>query len=91
MRLIHVETLKLLEFADNQIPRYAILSHTWGSEEVTFQDISNGLLNETRELPIRKCKRDSYKKIEYCCAQASKDGLQYSWIDICCTIQSHHQ
>ncbi|KAK2775654.1 het domain-containing protein [Colletotrichum kahawae] len=39
MRLINVDTLELEEFFDDSIPRYAILSHTWGQEEVSFQDL----------------------------------------------------
>jgi len=39
MRLINTENLKVVEFMDNKIPAYAILSHTWGKEEVAFQDM----------------------------------------------------
>ncbi|KAF4876063.1 Vegetative incompatibility protein HET-E-1 [Colletotrichum siamense] len=39
MRLINVDTLELEEFFDENIPEYAILSHTWGREEVSFQDL----------------------------------------------------
>ncbi|KAF6836345.1 HET domain-containing protein [Colletotrichum musicola] len=39
MRLVNVNTLKLEEFFNANIPRYAILSHTWGKDEVTFQDL----------------------------------------------------
>jgi hypothetical protein len=83
MRLIHGETLKLVEFNDNNIPPYAILSHTWGLEEVTFQDMSMDLPNEARQSLSSGVKGASYKKIEYCCAQATKDGLEYSWVDTC--------
>ncbi|KAL8654061.1 MAG: hypothetical protein Q9210_001730 [Variospora velana] len=38
MRLINTSKLTLHDFYDEQIPPYAILSHTWGTEEVTFQD-----------------------------------------------------
>ena len=41
MRLINTTTLALSEFFGESIPEYAILSHTWGEEEVTFQDWSN--------------------------------------------------
>ena len=30
--------MKLEEFIGVQVPSYAILSHTWGEGEVTFQD-----------------------------------------------------
>jgi hypothetical protein len=39
MRLLHSGTLKLEEFLDNATPNYAILSHTWGEGEVSFQDM----------------------------------------------------
>jgi hypothetical protein len=29
-------------FADNIPQKYAILSHTWEAEEVTFEDLQNG-------------------------------------------------
>jgi hypothetical protein len=45
--------MRLLEFNNDgkfgltqdiidEIPRYAILSHTWGAEEVTFRDMIDG-------------------------------------------------
>jgi hypothetical protein len=47
MRLLKSEDdgdFSLIEFVDDQIPQYAILSHTWGAdnEEVTFKDIIKG-------------------------------------------------
>jgi hypothetical protein len=40
MRLLRIRDLSLAEFVGNDIPRYAILSHTWGAdyEEVTFKE-----------------------------------------------------
>ncbi|RDW59097.1 hypothetical protein BP5796_12021 [Coleophoma crateriformis] len=38
MRLINAITLQFEEFYGDRIPKYAILSHTWDEEEVTFQD-----------------------------------------------------
>jgi Heterokaryon incompatibility protein (HET) len=65
------------------IPRYAILSHTWGADgdEVTFNDLKNGSGKS----------KAGYAKIQFCRKQARKDGLQYFWVDTCCTIQSHHR
>ena len=31
--------LVLREFTGKDVPAYAILSHTWGEEEVSFQDV----------------------------------------------------
>ncbi|THU92491.1 hypothetical protein K435DRAFT_862401 [Dendrothele bispora CBS 962.96] len=40
MYLLHTTDLTLQSFYA-KIPKYAILSHTWGEKEVTFQDIQN--------------------------------------------------
>jgi hypothetical protein len=55
-------------------PPYAILSHTWGDDEVSFEDLANGLGED----------KDGYKKIEFCANQAIQDKLQYFWVDTCC-------
>ncbi|OAK95617.1 hypothetical protein IQ06DRAFT_352632 [Phaeosphaeriaceae sp. SRC1lsM3a] len=39
MRLIDVDTLELRSFTDDDIPPYAILSHTWGSDEISYQEL----------------------------------------------------
>ncbi|THU88842.1 hypothetical protein K435DRAFT_632200, partial [Dendrothele bispora CBS 962.96] len=40
MYLLHTTNLTLQSFYA-EIPNYAILSHTWGEKEVTFQDLQN--------------------------------------------------
>jgi hypothetical protein len=74
MRLLHSKTLELKEFIGQDIPPYAILSHTWGDEELSFQDIQRP---EARE-------KKGYNKIRLCCDQASQDGFEYAWVDTCC-------
>ena len=39
MRLIDVRTIELGWFNDDEIPQYAILSHTWGADEVSYQEL----------------------------------------------------
>ncbi|PMD16891.1 hypothetical protein NA56DRAFT_649170 [Hyaloscypha hepaticicola] len=39
MRLLNSSKLTLHEFFGSNIPKYAILSHRWEDEEVTFQDM----------------------------------------------------
>lgn len=80
MRLINCSTLQLEEFFGSNIPQYAILSHTWGSEEVSFSDFVGQ--------PAIARAKEGYKKIEFTCAQASWDGLEYAWIDTCCIDKS---
>jgi len=76
MRLINVHTLELSHFLDAKPPPYAILSHTWGDDEVTFQDIQN--------LERARAKKDGFSKIQFCCRQANQDGLEWAWVDTCC-------
>ncbi|KAK3384148.1 hypothetical protein B0T24DRAFT_588744 [Lasiosphaeria ovina] len=77
MRLINVKTCKLDEFHDNETPKYAILSHTWGhdSEELTFRDVEEGRIDKPGIGSI---------KFRGSCQQAKQDKLGYVWIDTCC-------
>jgi hypothetical protein len=75
MRLINVDTLKLEEFFGTNMPKYAILSHCWAAEEVSFQDWQN--------LEIASCKA-GFHKIISTCTLAKKDGLEYAWVDTNC-------
>lgn len=59
-------------------PDYAILSHTWGEEEVSFKDLIDGTGKS----------KDGYKKIRFCARQAAKDRLKYFWVDTCCIDKS---
>ncbi|KAF5368575.1 hypothetical protein D9758_002408 [Tetrapyrgos nigripes] len=74
MRLLNTKTFQLHEFYSD-IPTYAILSHTWDREEVTFQDMQN----------LRAAKRKAgYAKLSGACAHARKDNFEWIWIDTCC-------
>ena len=73
MRLLNISTFTVEEFY-NDIPEYAILSHTWGEGEVLLQHLQNGTGRTMKGWP----------KIEGCCLLAAKDGWNYVWIDTCC-------
>ncbi|UNI23590.1 hypothetical protein JDV02_009400 [Purpureocillium takamizusanense] len=79
MRLINVESLTLEEFMAGgaQAPPYAILSHTWEDEEVTFQDFTN-------PDPEVRSRKQGFAKISKTCALAESEGLKYAWVDTCC-------
>ncbi|KUJ10353.1 HET-domain-containing protein [Mollisia scopiformis] len=81
MRFLHSKTLEFHEFPNHKEIEYAILSHTWGDEEILFQDISGFTIPTT---PPTIKQKSGYKKIEACCAQADSDGFEYVWIDTCC-------
>ncbi|KAG9227997.1 heterokaryon incompatibility protein-domain-containing protein, partial [Amylocarpus encephaloides] len=74
MRLLNCLTLEFCEVFENAKSTYAILSHTWGLEEVTFQDMLN---NKGQE-------KAGYIKVKLCCKQAMSDGFNFVWIDTCC-------
>lgn len=74
MRLINAKTLELEEFIGQNIPEYAILSHTWGEDEVSFQDM---------QAPTVSGKK-GYAKIKHSCERALQDGLSYVWVGTCC-------
>ena len=75
MRLLHTKTRKL-EYFHASPPLYAILSHTWGDVEVTFEDFHG------------QGPSPSSQKIDGCCTQALQYGLEYVWIDTCCIDKS---
>jgi hypothetical protein len=74
MRLLNAQTKQFEEFFD-KTPPYAILSHTWGSNELTFKQ-----MEPSGYMPSRK--------IDGCCEQALKDNLMYVWADTCCIDKS---
>jgi hypothetical protein len=66
------------ETTNDNIPAYAILSHTWGEEEVIFQDLE---VNADISKTVSKA---GWRKIQFCAEQAAIDGLLFFWIDTCC-------
>ena len=76
------EGLSLTKNVIEDVPSYAILSHTWGADddEVTFDDLQNGSGRV----------KGGRTKIQFCAEQAQKDGLQYCWVDTCCIDKANH-
>ncbi|KAI0166070.1 HET-domain-containing protein [Xylariaceae sp. FL1272] len=73
MWLVDVKTLEMRDFV-GEAPPYAILSHTWDDDEVTFKEMSKG----------RGRDKKGFRKIQLTCDQAADDGLGWAWIDTCC-------
>ncbi|KAI1123810.1 hypothetical protein F5Y10DRAFT_45733 [Nemania abortiva] len=82
MRLLSYDetgSLSLTNYSSGtNIPPYAILSHTWGSEEVTYKELERGIDRHKR----------GYEKIRFCGKQARRDGLRHFWVDTCCIDKS---
>lgn len=79
MILIDTSTLQLQHVTELWQTPYAILSHTWGDEEVTYKDFSN--IEEVTS-------KSGYEKISKTCQLALLRGLPYVWIDTCCIDKS---
>ncbi|KAH7085897.1 heterokaryon incompatibility protein-domain-containing protein, partial [Paraphoma chrysanthemicola] len=80
MWLLRTSDLQLKEFFGAEIPPYAILSHTWTDDEVTFQEIyeSSALGVESRQ------KRLGHHKVSRFCELAKEEGHEWAWIDSSC-------
>ncbi|OCK93389.1 uncharacterized protein K441DRAFT_566122 [Cenococcum geophilum 1.58] len=78
MRLLELNShgnFSLTEFVGDDIPRYAILSHTWcaDSDGVTFRDLVESTGSG----------KAGYDKL-WLCGKRAKDDLRYFWVDTCC-------
>ncbi|KAK3351101.1 heterokaryon incompatibility protein-domain-containing protein, partial [Neurospora tetraspora] len=81
MQLLNVHTLRLTTFYDQDVPRYAILSHTWEDEEILYGDICDP------EKPFPQHKKGFFK-VKHSCEQAACDEFDWIWIDTCCIDKS---
>ncbi|KAH3958519.1 hypothetical protein HBH98_077100 [Parastagonospora nodorum] len=60
---------------NDEVPPYAILSHTWvEGQEVTFDEFESK----------QGKSKSGYDKIVFCAQRAKLDGLDYFWVDTCC-------
>ncbi|KXJ89481.1 heterokaryon incompatibility protein-domain-containing protein, partial [Microdochium bolleyi] len=80
MYLLNIDTRELELFSEDNIPRYAILSHTWGPDEATWEDYRP---KSAHHRPPRR-HGPGHAKIDACCKLAKADGFQHVWIDTCC-------
>lgn len=76
MRLLDIDSLEFTEFRDRERPSYAIASHRWQEEEVTYQEVRGG---------YNKHKK-GYKKVAAFARylQESVRSVKWLWIDTCC-------
>ena len=79
MRLLDVSSLQARSFELRDAPQYAILSHTWGEEEISFQDLTERANNRNKL---------GWKKILGFCEVCKPLGLNWVWIDTCCIDKS---
>ena len=73
MRLLNTETLRLKKFDQEPLPAYAILSHRWGDQEISFQELQSNTGTE----------KEGYQKIVSFCNNAKSRGFEWCWVDTC--------
>ncbi|KAI0548332.1 heterokaryon incompatibility protein-domain-containing protein [Xylaria curta] len=84
MRLLQIEednfSFTKVYARDDEIPSYAIVSHTWGDEEdeILMTDIKENIYK----------KKAAYLKLKVCSAKAYAEGLRHIWMDTCCINQT---
>ena len=74
MRLLNTKSHTFKEFFDSDIPKYAILSHRWGDDEITFQEFRKGKNRDSQ----------AYAKVRRFCALAKASDVAWVWVDTCC-------
>ncbi|KAK1835273.1 heterokaryon incompatibility protein-domain-containing protein [Podospora conica] len=86
MRLLNVRTLRLEYFQDaDTAPKYAILSHTWGKDEILFEDLDPAKNPEEGKLATTK---PGLEKVLGAAREAFSNDYDYIWIDTCCIDKS---
>ncbi|KAG8168088.1 hypothetical protein KVR01_003777 [Diaporthe batatas] len=76
MKLINCTTLRIEDVFNSSTTRpYAILSHRWEADEVTYQDIMSS------QPPTHKA---GWMKIREACRVAQSMGYEFAWVDTCC-------
>ncbi|KAI0854763.1 heterokaryon incompatibility protein-domain-containing protein [Xylaria cubensis] len=92
MRLLRTDnSLALVEFFDENVPTYAILSHTWGTDELSLQDVqrwhafnTSGIDEQSSTAAIEIVQKAGFDKVKRAAAFAAERGFAYLWVDTCC-------
>lgn len=85
MRLINTSTGLLEEFM-GKIPEYAILSHTWGGEEISLDEYKRLTRPDQDTTPLLMAAKEKtgFVKISKFIELAASEGICYAWADTCC-------
>lgn len=78
MRLLNTDNFEVVLVQEDAIPPYAILSHTWGDDEVSLQGMQS---LKAKYMPR---KSQSLKKVVEAAKLAASHGYRWIWIDTCC-------
>ncbi|KAN0089614.1 Heterokaryon incompatibility protein (HET) domain containing protein [Hyaloscypha variabilis] len=81
MRLLNIQTMKMEEYYDKAVPRYAILSHRWGDEEKAAIKRKSGYSK------IVSC-AELAQKHQF--GRGEIFPLSHVWIDTCCIDKTNN-
>lgn len=79
MRLLHSREFAFKEFIGRNIPEYAIISHRWSDDEVSYQDF----LDKRQDFLQGRCRGYGWTKIAKAGELASQANIDWFWIDTC--------
>ncbi|KAI0540554.1 heterokaryon incompatibility protein-domain-containing protein [Xylaria digitata] len=84
MRLLRAADLHFEEFEGDDIPRYAILSHRWEQDEVSYRDMFKA--TKAGEIPSYHpiWRKQGFQKIYNFSQRALREDFEYIWVDTCC-------
>lgn len=86
MRLLSTKTLEVALISEDEIPPYAILSHTWEKDEVTLQDMQGfgaRLMSTASRVNLLSASHGLQKVLD-AAKLAASEGYDWIWIDTCC-------
>lgn len=92
MRLLHTVDFCFEVFTGHK-PEYAILSHTWGESEASYQQMLNiheRASTSTGADPGQSdlLQESGVQKIFAFCLKARTNGFEWAWVDTCCIDKS---
>lgn len=83
MKLFDCLTKQVADFVQD-VPPYAILSHTWELRELTFALVTQAKDALRKGKSCEVTQRKGWAKIHWACEQALKDNIYYLWVDTIC-------
>ncbi|KAK1854619.1 het domain protein [Colletotrichum chrysophilum] len=79
-----LESLHLVEFLGDPPDSYAILSHTWGSDEITFEQFNDLKSSTNRAEDGSPSSLSGYQKVKGAASLAKRQEFTYLWVHTCC-------
>ncbi|KAH6975066.1 heterokaryon incompatibility protein-domain-containing protein [Ilyonectria sp. MPI-CAGE-AT-0026] len=67
---------------EEKVPLYAILSHTWANDEISFKEM------RSVDTGTNMTTKAGWLKIENTCRLVLEHGLSHAWVDTCCIDKS---